>query len=101
MLYLSHARGGSGGWGFLGRFSDFWGVFGGRIRYSVVLWIVGGRAGVLFRACGRAGVRGYAPPIFCARPIPAGLPSHSVRRICGGVSSVWCECECRVSVFIA
>lgn len=45
-----------------------------------------GAACVRVRACFpvRAGVRGYAPTIFRARPIPAGLPSHSVRRICGG-----------------
>ena len=77
------------GWGvfgaFLGRFSDFWGVFGGRIRYSVVLWIVGGRsgrfAGAFVRVVPCARARGYAPPIFRARPIPGSLPSHGVRRV--------------------
>ena len=89
MLYLSHARGGSGGWGVFGAFL---GVRAGSIRQSVVLWIVGGRSGrfacafVRVFPCVRA--RGYAPTIFCARPIPGSLPSHSVRRICGGVSRV-------------
>ena len=91
ILYLSHTRAGfSGGRAFLGRFSDFWGVLGGRIRYSVVLWIVGGRSGRIACAfvrvfpCVRA--RGCTPAIFRARPIPGSLLSHSVRRICGGVS---------------
>ena len=97
--YRIRARG--FGWlGLLGRFSDFWGVFGGRIRYSVVLWIVGGRWGRFACVFGRVvpcvRARGYAPPIFRARPTPARLPSHSVRRICGGVSRGWegCASEC-------
>lgn len=54
---------------FLGRFSDFWGVLGGRVRQTVVLWIVGGRSGRIacafvrvfpcVRACG-----GMPPPFF-------------------------------------
>lgn len=93
MLYLSHTRAGVRVVGaVLGRFGAFW---AGSIRQTVVLWIVGGRSGrfacafVRVFPCVRA--RGYAPPIFRARPIPAGLPSHSVRRICGGISRVWCD----------
>lgn len=69
MLYLSHTRAGVRVVGaVLGRFSDFWGVLGGRIRYSVVLWIVGGRLGRFACVFGRVvpcvRARGYAPPFF-------------------------------------
>ena len=88
ILYLSHTRAGfSGGWGFLGRFWRSYPLFG---RF-VDSWRALGAFCVRVRACFpvRAGVRGCTPTIFRARPIPAGLPSHSVRRICGGVSRVW------------
>ena len=98
ILYLSHTRAGfSGGWGFSGRFPDFWGVFGGSGGFypSNGRFLDGRRA--FGAACGRvracfpvrAGVRGCTPTIFRARPTPTGLPSHSVRRICGGVSRGW------------
>lgn len=88
ILYLSHTR---AGFGWLGR---FWGVFGGSGGFypSNGRFLDGRRA--FGAACGRvracfpvrAGVRGCTPAIFRARPTPARLPSHSVRRICGGVS---------------
>lgn len=98
ILCLSHARGGSGGWGVFGGSGGF---------YPLIGRFVDGRRAfgadcVRVRACFpvRAGVRGYAPTIFCARPIPGSLPPHSVRRICGGISRVWCDLV-RLSVFIA
>ena len=61
ICFTYHTRAGfSGGGAFSGRFR---GVRAGSIRQTVVLWIVGGRAGVLFRACGRGGM----PPPFFAR----------------------------------
>lgn len=89
MLYLSHTRAGVRA---VGRFPDFWGVFGGSGGFYPLFgrfvdsWRALGAFCVRVRACFpvRAGVRGYAPTIFCARPIPGSLPSHSVRRICGG-----------------
>lgn len=99
ICFTYHTRAGGRAVGaFLGRFSDFWGFLGGRVRLTVVLWIVGGRLGRFACVFGRVvpcvRARGYAPPIFRARPIPGSLPSHSVRRICGGISRVWGECEC-------
>ena len=79
------------GVGWLGR---FWGRFRGFGRLCPLIgrfvdsWRAFGAFCVRVRACFpvRAGVRGCTPTIFCARPIPGSLPSHSVRRICGGVS---------------
>ena len=69
----------------------FWGVLGG--LYPLIGRFLDGRR-AFGAACGRvracfpvrAGVRGCTPAIFRARPTPARLPSHSVRRICGGIS---------------
>ena len=84
----------------MGRFGRSYPLFGRfmddgdglRVRSDRVL---GARFACAFgrvRACFsvRAGA-GVCPPIFRARPIPAGLPSHSVRRICGGISRGWGE----------
>lgn len=78
-LLIAYARGGSGGWGVFGRSCPLIGrLMDGRRAF--------GAACVRVRACFpvRAGVRGCTPAIFRARPTPARLPSHSVRRICGG-----------------
>ena len=76
---------------FWGGFPDFWGVFGGSGGFYpsngrfVDSWRALGAFCVRVRACFPCvRARGYAPPIFRARPIPGSLPSHSVRRICGG-----------------
>lgn len=68
ILYLSHARGGSGGWGVLGL---FWGVFGGSggfypsIGRFVDSWRAFGAFCVRVRACFPCvRARGYAPPFF-------------------------------------
>lgn len=60
-----------------GRLGRFWGVLGGCVRQTVVLWIVGGRWGRFacvfgrvvpcVRACGRAGV---CPHHFLRAPNP-------------------------------
>ena len=79
-----------------GRLGRFWGRFRGFGRLCPLIgrfmdsWRAFGADCVRVRACFPCvRARGYAPPIFRARPIPGSLPSHSVRRICGGVSSVW------------
>ena len=107
IYFTYHTRAGfSGGWGFLGRFSDFWGVFGGRIRYSVVLWMVGGRSGRLAGAfvrvfpCVRA--CGGVPLPFFARAQPQRVyPLIVYGEYAGEYRVGEGECECRVSVFIA
>ena len=89
-LLIAYARGGSGIWGFFGRFGAFLGARAGRVRLTVVLWMGGGFSGRFAGAFGRvfpcSRALGCTPAIFRARPTPAGLPSHSVRRICGGIS---------------
>ena len=97
IYFTYHTRAGVGWlgrfWGVFLIFGAFSGVRAGSIRQTVVLWIVGGRWGRFACVFGRVvpcvRARGCTPAIFRARPIPAGLPSHSVRRICGGVSRVW------------
>ena len=84
ILYLSHTRAGfSGGWGFSGRFPDFWGVFGGSGGFYpsngrfVDSWRALGAFCVRVRACCsvRAGVRacGGMPPPFFARAQSLGV----------------------------
>ena len=91
---------------FLGRSGAFWGVFGGRIRYSVVLWMVGGRSGRLAGAfvrvfpCVRA--CGGVPLPFFARAQPQRVyPLIVYGEYAGEYRVGEGECECRVSVFIA
>lgn len=88
ILYLSHTRAGVRAVG------AFWAVVSANRSFcgrSAGIWAACGRVRACFSV--RAGA-GRTPTIFCARPIPAGLPSHSVRRICGGISSgVVSECD--------
>jgi len=76
-----------------GRLGRFWGRFRGFGRVLSANRSFYGRRERLACAFGRVfpcvRARGCTPAIFRARPIPGRLPSHSVRRICGGISSGW------------
>lgn len=74
ILYLSHTRAGVRA---AGRFRGFGRVLSANRSFYGRRERLAGAFGRVF-PCVRA--RGYAPPIFRARPIPGCLPSHSVRR---------------------
>ena len=88
-LYIFTYRIRARGFWYLGLFWAFWGVLGRFWRSCPLIgrFVDGRRAFGAFcgrvRACFpvRAGVRGCTPAIFRARPTPARLPSHSVRRV--------------------
>lgn len=69
------------GFGWFGRFRGRFRGFGRVLSANRSFY---GRRGRIACACGRVfpcvRARGYAPTIFCARPIPGRLLPHSVRR---------------------